>query len=410
MGTGKQKKGLNNVIIATFSSWKNNQRTPTNGMIEPLLSFFGKRAEHITLIDAQHPGSDTIVPHIAEYIHGKLVKASNPSFLFPPLFILKKHNVLKTQPSFKIRDFVTTIEVLLKQKERVDLFIGLESIFTLAGIMFKKLFKIKTVVYYVSDYSPTRYSSSVFNSIYLWLDRFCATRADYIWDVSPAMLPARVKYGLEPDKAAPCIQVPNALFPWQIKHRSIEELEPYSLAFAGTIGPENGLDLAIEAVALVKKTFPKVKLHIFGGGLKTDEKKAKYLIKKYNLSRSVLYHGFISDLATLSEKLSRCMIGLAPYRAIPSSVRWYADATKLRLYFANGMPVVSTHVPPLAQETSQYGSTIITHDDRESFAQGIVKILENPKMYTRMRKKAMQYAKRNTWENTYKKATENMKL
>lgn len=408
MGKGKQQKGLNSIIIATFSSWKNKKRTPTNGMIEPLLSFFGKRTEHITLIDAQHPGSDTIIPQIGHYKYGKLVKIEHPSFLFPPFFVLEKNNILKTQPTFKIRDFVTTAEVLVKYNGKIDLFIGLESVFTLVGILFKRLGKIKRVVYYVSDYSPTRYPSSLFNSVYLWLDRFCATHADYIWDVSPAMLPARLKFGLDPGKAAPCILVPNALFPWQIKRRSIAELTPFSLAFAGTIGPENGLDLAIESLAIIKKTFPNIKLHIFGGGLKADEQKARNLIKKYNLTNNVVNHGFISDLKELSDKLSKCMIGLAPYRAIPSSVRWYADATKLRLYFANGLPVVSTHIPPLAHETTKVGSTIITQDTKESFAEGILNVLNKPALYARMRKKAMQFARQNTWQNTYSNALKGM--
>jgi glycosyltransferase involved in cell wall biosynthesis len=401
---------FNNIVIATFSSWKNKKRTPTNGMIEPLLSYFENIAENITIIDAQHPGSDTIIPCIEHYIHGKLVKSTTPSFLFPPLWVLNHYNVLKTQPAFKIRDFITTAEVLFKHKGKVNLFIGLESIFTLVGILFKKIGKVKTVVYYVSDYSPSRYSSSFFNTLYLWLDRFCATHADYIWDVSPAMHPARIKYGLDPNNSAPCILVPNALFPWQIKHRAITELKPYSLAFAGTIGPENGLDLAIESLVVIKKYFSKVTLHIFGGGLKADEQKAKKLIREHRLEKNVVDHGFVSDLRELSSELSKCMIGLAPYRAIPSSVRWYADATKLRLYFANGLPVVSTQVPPLAHETSKVGSTIITEDTVGSFASGVLLLMRSSTTYSQMRKKAKEYAKYNTWKNTYQKALEGMRL
>lgn len=379
-------------------------------MIEPLLSYFGKIVKNIVLIDAQHPGSDTIVPIIERYHFGKLTNTSTPSFLFPPLFILNRNNTLKTQPSFKIRDFVTTCEVLIKHAGQVDLFIGLESIFTIAGILFKRFGKVKRVVYYVSDYSPTRYSSKLLNSIYLWLDQFCATHADYIWDVSPAMMPARIKYGLDSKKAAPCILVPNALFPWQIAVRPEKEIEPNTLAFAGTIGPENGLDLAIEATNIVQKTFPKIRLHIYGGGLKQDEEKAARLIKKLKLEKNVVHHGFVSDLKKLSAELSKCQIGLAPYRAIPSSVRWYADATKLRLYFANGLPVVSTHVAPLAHETAKKGAVVVTPDTKNEFAEAIIKILKNKEKYKRMRQAAITYAKFNTWTNAYSHAFDQMHM
>lgn len=407
---GKDLKTINSLFIATFSAWKNGRRTPTNGMIEPLLSFFAFKCRDITLVDCPHPGSDDILPKIEIYRNGKMIKKTPPHILFPPLFVLKKFNTLKTQPTFKIRDFATTTQVLLFKKEKVDLFIGLESIFTLAGIMLKKLGKVKTVVYYVSDYSPNRYQSKLFNFLYLWLDRFCAMHADYIWDVSTAMQPARIKSGLDPKKSRPVIHVPNALFPWQMKFRKISELKPYSIAFAGTIGPENGLDLAIESLPLIIKKIPKVKLHILGGGLASEEKKIARLIKKLKLETHVVNHGFISDLRKLSNILSYYMVGLAPYRSIPNSVRWYADATKLRLYFSNGLPVVSTHIPPLAYETKEKGCTIITYDTKEEFAEGILSLLANKTKYRKFRTAAIIYAKTNTWENSYQKAIEKMKF
>ncbi|MCL5113766.1 MAG: hypothetical protein M1372_01180, partial [Patescibacteria group bacterium] len=110
----------------------------------------------------------------------------------------------------------------------------------------------------------------------------------------------------------------------------------------------------------------------------------------------------------LSNILSRYKVGLAPYRAIPNSVRWYADATKLRLYFANGLPVVSTFVAPLAKETEKKGCTIVTKDTKEEFAKGVLALLEDDSKYLEFRESAIKYAKDNTWENTYSKALRRM--
>ncbi len=392
---------FNSVVIATFSNWKDGKRTPTNGMIEPLLSFFGKRSKEIILIDAQHPGSDTIVPVVETHKNGKLIQSKNPPFLFPPLFVLKKFNTLKTQPTFKIRDITTTFEVLLFKKNKTDLFIGLESIYTLVGIIFKKLRKIDTVVYYVSDYSPIRYESKLFNNIYLWLDRLCVMHADYIWDVSPAMMPARLKAGLNPQKVKHVIQVPNALFPFQISYLSTNQLKSNSLLFVGTIGPENGLDLAIEALQIIKEKIPRVILHVLGSGLQSEEEKVQKLIHKYHLENNVKQYGFVFDLKKISDISKHCMVGLAPYRSIPSSVRWYADATKMRLYFANGLPVITTQVPPLGKEAQEKGCALVVQDTKEEFAQAIIEMVSNKKRYEQYRKAAIQFAEKNTWENTY---------
>lgn len=403
------KLKFKSIVIATFSAWSKGQRTPTNGMIEPLLSFFGKRSEEIILIDCPHPGSsDDVIPKIETYKNNKLVKQTKPAILIPPLFVLNRFNTLKTQPTFKTRDFTTIFQVLAGKKTKTDIFIGLESINTIVGIIFKKLGRVQTVVYYVSDYSPNRYPSKLFNKIYLWLDRLCAKNADYIWDVSPAMMPARLKSGLNVSQAKPCIHVPNALFPHQIRHLEAEKLEPYSLAFAGTIGPENGLDLAIEALAIAKKKLPKLKLYILGGGLKEEEKKVEKLIKKLKLEKSVKNFGFISDLNLLSDILTKYMVGLAPYKHIKNSVRLYADATKMRLYFANGLPTITTHVPPLALEATKKGCAIAVKDTKEELARAIIKMFSDKNIYLKYRKAAIEFAKNNTWENSYQNALNKM--
>ena len=395
---------ISTIVIATFALWKNGKRTPLNGMIEPLLSFFGKKADLIILIDCPHQTSDDIRPKIEYYKKGVIAKRATPPFLFPPYFLLKPFTNMQTQPMFKVRDFFMTFFVLLNEKNKPDLFIGLESIFTLAGIILKKLGKVKTVVYYVSDYSPTRYNSKVFNAVYLWLDRVCATHADYIWDVSKAMMTARIKHGLDKKKAAPAIHVPNALFPWQIRYKTVEKLEPYSLAFAGTIGPENGLDLAIEALVIARKTLPSLKLHVFGGGPLANEEAIDRLIKRLKLERSVIFHGFIQDLHILSDKVSSCMVGLAPYTSLPWSVRWYADATKMRLYFANGLPVITTPVPPLGKEALEKGCAMVVPDTKEDIAKAIIEMFRHKKIYLKFRENAIAFAKNNTWDNTYKTA------
>jgi len=401
--SAREMNSVSTIVIATFALWKNGNRTPLNGMIEPLLGFFSKKADQIILIDCPHQTSDNIVPKIEYYQKGVMLKQTTAPFLFTPSFLLKTFINLQTQPMFKIRDFLATFYVLSRQKKNVDLFIGLESIFTLVGIIFKKLGKIKTVVYYVSDYSPTRYNSKIFNAVYLWLDRVCAIHADYIWDVSRAMMPARIKNGLDQKKAAPVIHVPNALFPWQINYKTTRQLEPYSLAFAGTNGPENGLDLAIEALSIARKSIPALKLHVFGAAL-NDSESMVTLITRLKLEQSVIFHGFISDLHALSDMLSTCMVGLAPYRSFPRSVRWYADATKMRLYFGSGLPVITTHVPPLGKEAHEKGCAIIVNDRKKDLAQAIVQMFLHKKNYLKFRKNAVAFAQENTWDNTYRAA------
>lgn len=393
------------VFFATFAPYENNKRLPTNGMVEPLMSFLLPKIKRFLIIIQPHPGSDRINPIIEIYEDNKLKRnyVISSLFYFPIFLICKFQNTSKTHVAFKLRDFFSVLFTGLDQKERYDFFIGLECINTLAGIILRRIGKVKKVIYYVSDYSPMRFGNNFFNSVYVWLDRFCAVNADYIWDVSSAMQPARIKAGLNIQKSAPGVLVPNALFSSQIAYLDISKRIPYSLIYMGTLGYENGPDLAIEVLPKIKKLFSQTKLNIIGGG-QESLKRLEKLVKKLNLRDSVVFHGFIADNDKKAEVIKQCYIALAPYRSIENSVRWYADATKIRQYLGCGLPVVTTHVPPLGKQIVSGKAGIVTNDTKEEYSDAIISLFSDKSLYTKMSKNAIRLGRKNTWENSYRQA------
>lgn len=403
-------KNKPSVIFATFSPWENGKRMPTNGMIEPMLKFFLHKTKRFVLIDEPHPGSDRIMPIIEIYSGTKLINKKTSSIFVSWLYpFLIAQNTNGTRIPFKIRDFLAVIDAVVGKRQKYDLFIGLESINALAGVVLKKLGYVKKVIYYVSDYSPSRYKSSWFNKLYLFLDRLAIANIDYLWDVSLAMMPARIKAGLNPKYANKVIHVPNALYPEQINYLPFEKTEPFSLVFAGTLGVENGPAIAIEAMKFVTKKYPKSVLHIYGGG-ENDLTKLNKITEKLNLKNNVRFHGFMSDQIELSNEIKNYRIGLAPYKAILGSPRWWADATKIRLYLAVGLPTITTQVPPFGKELVAANAGIVTKDNPKETSETITKLFSNPKLYKTLRLNAIKKAKNNIWENTYSNALSQMNL
>ena len=400
------------ILFATFSKWRDKKRLPTNGSIEPMRDFLVPKIKKLVIIDQLHPGSEGVMPKIEVYTnHNKNFKSYKSSwyiYLLKPLLFL--FNTSSTQPIFKIRDFLSVIDWSFRDKTVFDYCIGLESVNALAGIFLRKIGRVGKVVYYVSDYSPNRYPSKLFNKIYLALDRFCATHADYIWDVSKAMQPARIKAGLDSKKSASVIHVSNGLYSDQIKASPIHKINKKDLVYMGVLTQNNGPDIAIKALPLVLKKIKDTRLHIIGGtdGINNDRIWLEKIVKKMNLSKSVIFHGFIADSLKMSETLRSCAIGLAPYRDIPGSIRRYADAGKIRAYCASGLPVVSSQVPPLGLEAAEKGAAIIANDDPKSFAKAIINIFIDEKLYSKLRKNAITFAKDSTWENTFLNAFKQM--
>lgn len=397
------------VLFATFSPYIGNKRDPKNGNIEPFLSFFPKKIKRFVLIDQPHVGSDFVEPVIEEYVDGKLKKEYKlKSFFYNPLYVFLKLMRLEDGTSilFKLRDIISVLHVGFLSRDKFQYFIGLESINTLGGIILRKLGKVDKVIYYVSDYSPARYSSKLFNSIYLAFDRFCCYYSDYIWDVSLAMQPARIGAGLNQKKSAPVIHVPNALFPKYIKHLPDNKMEPFSLVFMGSLGLENGPDLAIEAMPRIIDKFPQAVLHIIGGG--RDLERLEEFASKLKLQKSIRFYGMIPKDEDMLALLRQFYIGLAPYKDIKGSVRLFGDSLKLRAYMASGLPVITTEVPPLGKELKKIGSAVIVKDNVQELSLAIIDLFINPSKYTKLRNRAIAYGKNNTWENSFLGAFEQM--
>ncbi|MDO8657989.1 MAG: glycosyltransferase [Candidatus Levybacteria bacterium] len=395
------------IIFATFSPYRKGKRDPKNGNVEPFISFFSKKFKRLTLIDQPHTGSDTVAPVIEEYVDGKLKKKYNLENKFYNFFywLIKLFNPTDddTNIFYKLRDLISVIHVGFKHRSKVNYFVGLESVNTLAGFILKKIGKVERTIYYVSDYSPSRYDNKLFNWLYLGMDRFCCYNSNYIWDVSKVMQPARIKAGLSAEKSAPAIHVPNALFPEFIKHLSIKELIPYSLVFMGSLGPENGPDLAVLTLPYVVKKFPKVHLYIIGGREK-DILRLKTLAMNLKVEKYVTFYGMIPDDLEMLSILRKCYLALAPYLRQKNSVRWFGDSLKLRAYMACGLPVITTQVPPLGRELKAFGSALIAKDNEIDLAGSIIKMFTDERLYKQCRNRAIEFGKSNTWENTFNSA------
>ncbi len=396
------------VLFATFSLWANGKRMPTNGSVEPLRDFLVPRVKKLILIDQLVPGEPDISYKIEEYSGDKTTFIPHKMgwwfiFLSPFLHVT---NTNSTQIPFKIRDFLSVIDWVVRDKTVFDYFIGLESVNAIAGIFLRRIGRVKKVIYYVSDYSPNRYRNGLFNRVYLWLDRFAATNSDYIWDVSKAMQPARIQSGLNPGLSAPVIHVPNGLYQEQIKSLDVTHIRPYSLVYMGTLGSENGPDLIIQAMPKILKKIPKANLSVIGGGENIHV--LRRIVSELNLKGSVTLYGYVPDGVKMAKLLQKCAIGVAPYRSIPGSIRYYADAGKIRAYCAAGLPVISSDVPPLGKEVAAYGGAVIVSDTIDEFAKSAVTLFTNRSRYLTMRKNAFNYARNSTWENTFIKAFSDM--
>lgn len=244
------------------------------------------------------------------------------------------------------RSFMEAITIFLSViKKPVDLYIGIDPVNALWGIIGKRILRrVKHVIYYTADYAVNRFSSPVLNMAYHVIDRLCIRYADQVWNVSTKIMAIRASQGVE---ASRNVFVPNApMGPFRGgKHNA------HDLIVVGTSVTAFAYDVVLSALPEISREFPAVKLHIIGEFRFPPS--LRKIVRTLEKRGMVVLHGPLSHDHVI-RLLSRAGIGLALYKDVEPWTR-YGDSMKMREYFAAGLPVIATDVVSTSDVLREYG-------------------------------------------------------
>jgi glycosyltransferase involved in cell wall biosynthesis len=172
------------------------------------------------------------------------------------------------------------------------------------------------------------------------------------------------------------------------KHQ-VAEREPYTLLFYGRIWPYKGLKYLVEAMPLVSKQIPQVKLIIAGRG----ENLESYFPNGYDKNHYEIINRYIKpeEVATLFQRSTAVVL---PYvEASQSGVAVTA--------FPMGTPVIASDVGGLAEMIqNQHDGLLVAPCNSEALASAIIKLLSNKQLQSQMQAAAKLRAKEDlNWSN-----------
>ena len=72
----------------------------------------------------------------------------------------------------------------MKSRKKIDLFIGIDNLNALTGIIMKAFGKVDKVAYYIIDHMDRRFKNPFFNFFYETIDRIACENSDVIWSLS----------------------------------------------------------------------------------------------------------------------------------------------------------------------------------------------------------------------------------
>jgi len=171
----------------------------------------------------------------------------------------------------------------------------------------------------------------------------------------------------------------------------------FIIVFPGTWQWHQGLDIAIEALGLLKDRVPEAELHIYGGGggSGTEEYLAG-LANQLGLNGRVKFCGDVS-LDAIAEVMANADIGIVPKRA--DSFGNEAYSTKIMEYMSQGLPVVASNTKIDQFYFDEAVVRFFPSGDSRAMADAILAIKDNPTLRESLVRNGLDYAKANDWEH-----------
>lgn len=266
------------------------------------------------------------------------------------------------------------------------IYIGIDPVNSLSGIVLRLLHKINKNIYFTADYADRRFDNFFLDQLYHFLDRICLKFADEVWCVSSRIVKKRIQQGVKRYKIK---FVPNSPDQTEIPlKRTMTKTK--NLIIVANLTKSLDLIPILEAFKITLKNHSDLCLQIVGSGPK--ENYFKEIVKNFGLEKKVKFLGQKNHLEVL-KLIANSFLGFALY-TLDNTWNLYGDSMKAREYIACGIPVIINNVPSTSDDIRDYNSGLVMKDVRpEGISNFINNCLENKNFYQSLRKNTLRLAK-----------------
>ncbi|KKQ53549.1 MAG: hypothetical protein US70_C0002G0037 [Parcubacteria group bacterium GW2011_GWD2_38_11] len=294
-----------------------------------------------------------------------------------------------------------SIKWFLSEKEKFDMWIGVDPLNALIGIFIKKIKRVNRVVYYTIDYVPQRFTNKTLNNFYHWIDKFCVKNADEVWNVSCRIAEGRENVrGLKMDLYCNQKVVPIGVWFDRVKKLPFEQIKKHQLLFVGNLLEKQGVQLVLDAMPDIIKEIPDFHFLIVGGGEYEDILKNK--VAELRLENSVTFAGWIKERKELDQIMADSALAIAMYDSKKDNFTYYADPTKLKDYLSAGLPILLTDLPHNAKEIENNKCGKIIFYDKDQISQSVIQLMKDENNLKEYRMNATAYIKKFDWSIIFK--------
>ena len=201
-----------------------------------------------------------------------------------------------------------------------------------------------------------------------------------------------IRRSVRPEKCTAIINYPDPSI-FAPRPRPASPNGEFLMCYPGTLNWHQGLDLAVEAVALLRDRAPNVKFLIVGDG--PDREKLRSMIQEHRLEDRVFLKGFI-PMEQVAEIMSGIDLGVVPKRR--DSFGNEAFSTKIMEFMAMNVPVVASRTAIDEYYFSDRLVQFFESGNPADLAAKILALIADPDRRNSLRGCSSEFIARNNWD------------
>jgi glycosyltransferase involved in cell wall biosynthesis len=255
------------------------------------------------------------------------------------------------------------------------------------------------VILDIHDIVPEFYASKfavgegslIFRAL-VWMERLSIAYSNHVIIANHLWYDKLTRRSVRPEKCTAVINYPDTKI---FAHRESPPRtgDEFVMCYPGTLSWHQGLDVAIEAVALLRDRVSGLRLQLIGDG--PERENLKKLIRERGLENRVSLTGLV-PMEGVAEVMAQIDLGIVPKRA--DSFGNEAFSTKILEFMAMGVPVLASRTRIDEYYFNDGIVQFFQSGSAEDMAEKILVLIEHPERREDLRKQSTEFIARNCWE------------
>jgi glycosyltransferase involved in cell wall biosynthesis len=201
-----------------------------------------------------------------------------------------------------------------------------------------------------------------------------------------------VARSVRPERCTALINFPDLTIFWKRPSPARSQSE-FVMCYPGTLSWHQGLDIAIDAVALLREQVPGLRFLIIGDG--PDREKLRSRIRERHVEDRVSLTGMI-PLEEVAEIMSSVDVGVVPKRK--NSFGNEAFSTKIMEFMAMGVPVIASRTRIDEYYFNDDIVQFFDSGDVNDLATKILALIHDPIRRTELQERSAEFVAHNNWD------------